>query len=219
MNNPQIDTLRKAILNSGLSAFEKYYQMTGGEWVGATPEYWYTSKIAEGISRKLPEFYVYLENSTSDFRYHSGAKAGRPSKRLNSGKADITLWKYWKTKDKYEAKCLIEVKRAWDSDKRKNEEIAKDIDRLKGSILESGKSISSAFLIVISDADDTLEKTAKVVLMERACSIKKQIETLLKNKPIRVDKYLKVSKYYKDEESMVGVLLFQLSHDKRKSHK
>ena len=217
MTNNEIQQLEKVILKAGISAFEKHYKMTDGEWVFYTPEYWYTCQIGEKINKSFPKYSISLENSIEEVRKRSKPKAGKPSKRLKSGRTDITLWKYWKNKNEYDVKTLIEVKRGWSWITKT---MGDDIDRLRAALLQT-KGIKDAFFVVITDEEDKGTKTAKEIILGRLKNIKNAIENHLaiKNHPIQVYESIQLSKLYKDDQSRAAVLLYRLRYDGRKDRK
>ncbi|MEP6343852.1 MAG: hypothetical protein ABJ275_11115 [Maricaulaceae bacterium] len=215
MNKSQINLLQKTILKSSIKAFQKYNKITEGAWLYNTPEYWYTTHIAIALKKKLPEFSFFIENSIAEVRQYATKGAGRPSKRLGTGRTDISVWKYWKSKDDYTPKCIIEVKRAWAWN---SQTMTPDIDRLCASIMETDKSISKAYFVVLSDEEDRVTKSTRSSLNERCTTIHSNIDEYINSKkmPIRVDSELKLSKYYEEDESMFAAMLFTLALDNRK---
>ena len=215
MDKSQTNLLEKTILSSSIKAFQKYYDMTEGAWLYVTPEYWYTTQIAIKLKKKLPEFCFFVENSIAEVREYAPKGGGRPSKRLSTGRTDISVWKYWKTKEDYTPKCIIEIKRGWAWN---SQTMSPDIDRLCASIRETNKTITRAYFVVLSDEEDRVSKSAEVSLNERCVTIHSNIERHIKGKklPIRVDKKLKLSKYYEEDESMFAAMLFTLTLANRK---
>ena len=212
MNSDDIKILIKAINKSAIKAFANHYEITDGDWLLNTPEYWYTSHVSLGIKNALPKFSVYIENSISEFRHYSGPKLGRPTKRLQSGKADITIWKYW-NEDKWEPKTIIEIKRAWNWDKKL---LGGDVDRLRGALLET-KKIKTAFFVIMSDEEDK-KISAQEILKNRCKHLGDEIQKYLDKDdyPIRVERFCKISKYYDEDKSRAAVFTYKLSVDNRK---
>ena len=215
MNSSENNVLIEAIKKSALKAFDEHYKLTDGEWLTHTPEYWYTSFIAQGIKKAFPKYSIYLENSVAEVRSSAQPKKGRPSKRLASGKCDISIWKYWKTRDEnncWEAKTIIEIKRAWSWD---NSTLGDDIKRLRSALFETQK-INNTFFVVMSDEQDTDKETAKQLLKNRFHYFHDKIQKYLENDSIRVDPFFKISKKYKEDESNAGIFIYKLTADNRK---
>ena len=212
------------ILKSGIKAFEKYYEMTEDHcWVFYTPEYWYTTNIAMDLRKSFrTRLSIFLEESVTDFR--SGAvrgQGGRPSKGYRSnGRADITLWKYWKTReDCWEAKSLVEIKKAWSWGK---DTLGKDLDRLCATLLETGKklrggSVDCAFLTVITDASGETKSIAKQKITKLNENLDDKVNSYIKSKntKLRSESFIKFSSYYEEDESIAAVIVFKISVDMR----
>jgi len=226
VKNADILTLELAIGRSCISAFEKYYKMSGGDWIYETPEYWYTSLIANGIKKALPTYNVCLEHSVASIRSSAGGRAGRPSKRMSKGQADISIWKYWSKRNEWDATSIIEVKKAWSWNKAT---LGADIDRLCAGLLEAGKKtvsntkkstgkISNTFLVVMTDEADREEKTAKKIISDRKVNLETSIQKYINNNswPITVSSTLTLSKKYSEDDSQAAVIVFRFNIDKRK---
>ena len=205
MQKSQADLLEKTILSSSIKAFQQYYNMTEGTWLYFTPEYWYTTQVAISLKKKIPELCFFIENSIAEVRQYAAKGSGRPSKRLGTGRTDISVWKYWKTKEDYTPKCIIEVKRAWAWN---SQTMLPDIDRLCASITETNETITNAYFLVLSDEEERASKSAKTSLNERCVTIHSNIDhhIKIKNLPIRVDSKIKLSKYYEEDQSIFVVL-------------
>ena len=210
MSSTENSIIIDAIERSAIKAFYSYYEMTDGEWILYTPEYWYTSHIALGIKKKLPKFSVYLENDVSEIRSSSGPKLGRPSKRLSRGRADVSIWKYIASNDTWKARSSIEVKRAWNWDAKT---LGDDIDRLAGFINET--SLTNVYFVILSD-EENKKNSAKKLLKKRCKDFhdKIQIHIDKQNLKIRADRSYKISK--KLDESRAAVFVYTLSSDGRR---
>lgn len=217
MKPDEVKQLEETILKAGISAFEKHYEMSDGEWVGHTPEYWYTCHIGEKIFKKFSMFYTSLESSMDEVRKCAKPKAGNPARRLKSGRTDITVWEYCETKGKYTAETIIEVKRGWSWAAKT---MGEDIDRLRAALLQTGR-IKDTFFVVMTDDADSKTETAKKKILRRQQKIKEAIEEHLSRKkhPIQVYESEKFSKHYKEDESQAAVLLYRLRYDGRKARK
>ena len=198
-------------------------------WVYHTPEYWYTTHIASSIRKAHPNLSVFLEHNVGDFRSYAGSRAGRPSGNYRtSGRADITLWKHWKTKNEneaWDAKGIIEVKKAWGWTAKNHGE---DINRLCASLLESGKKsnftqgkVDVALFVIITDEADKENQSAKVQLKKRCFYLEEKIQNYInsKNYAVTVRSKYKLSKYFEEETSMAAAFVFDLTVDKRKVKK
>ena len=218
------DEIIQTILKSGIKAFENYYEMTEEDcWVYHTPEYWYTTNIAIGLRKRFRKrFSVFLEESVTDFR--SGAvkgRGGRPSKNYrSSGRSDITLWKYWVGKDDWEAKSLIEVKRAWSWGK---DTLGKDLDRLCATLLETGRklkggSVDCAFLTIVTDANGDDRSAAKAKIKKTHSNLDKKVNTYVgkKHSNLVAESSIKFSSFYEDASSLAAVIVFRIFIDGRR---
>ena len=159
MSELEDDKIAISICASSILAFEEYDAMTeGGYWLGSTPEYWYTTNIAQSLNQTMKNRFVVLENSVTEIHeYAQRGKARLATSELRAaGRADISLWtKNWKPR------AIIEVKKGWHWDETR---FAPDIQRLLESLRDLGRksgvgTLNHAYFVLLTD---TSKKTKKL---------------------------------------------------------
>lgn len=207
------EELSQTVLIAAIRAFQEHYQMTDGEWISETPEYWYTSSVAKYLS--LAHYVVSLEHSAGDVRYAANrGKKGRPRNHYRSGgKVDLTIWGI-DDQEEYFPDALVEVKRGWSWN---SSTFVPDLRRLTTSLVETGThlkngTISFGIFLIVTDACDG--KTAvKKLLKKRFKTFKKHIKTYLQNTSddeiqFKSNSNYKLGSYYTEDESMPAAYVF-----------
>jgi len=219
--------LVSAIQKSAVKAFEKYYSDTETScWIYNTPEYLYTTKIAEGVSKAFgPKYATFLEWPLSDFRKDANTgKKGRPKKEYSKGgKTDIALYRFFKTKSDWRAEAVIEVKLGWSWN---NETIGKDVKRIAASLNETGKkhgsgTVSSGYLVFMTDDWGDNAKAAKAKIEKRRDNILSRIEDYLSDNKIAglsCTPTLKFSKFYEECDSIAACIVYEFLVDRRRKY-
>lgn len=199
-----------------IRAFQEHYQMTDGDWIYQTPEYWYTSSIAKFLS--LAHYVVSLEASAGDIREIANkGTPGRPSRHYRTnGKVDLTVWGI-DDDEEYYPDALIEIKRAWSWDAENH---GKDITRLTSALRETGKasgkgSISFGIFLIMTDVCGDSEQSTKKIVKKRFRSFDNHIRNFLGNDKSEffVDSAFQYGNYYAGDESMPAVFTFRISLD------
>jgi len=221
------EALTKTIHRSAIKSFKDYYKITNGEgWVWNTPEYWYSARIAEAIGNTFsPKITPLLEGSVSDFRsYAVKGKKGRPQKKYRSnGRADITLWTYWKTKKDWTARGIIEVKKGWGFIKGTH---GPDLDRIGASLKDTSRksgqgTVEAGFFVFITDDWGDTEKIAREKLKVKGTSMNDKIQAYMDDNfgKIRSSYSIKFSPFYSKDKSLAACFVFELNVDERRSKK
>lgn len=140
--NPKSE-IQKACLLGVKTAYDKYYEWTGGLSLDHAPESFIQSEIANSLS--TVSRYVTLEDGVRDTLISAGASI--KGKMPRNGRLDIVTWWEAGTPRKY-----IEVKKAF-----RNSAIAADAKRLR-QMVNRGGSIRKGLIVVYTSAmrSDTL---------------------------------------------------------------
>ncbi len=221
------EALTQTIHRSAIKSFKDYYKITNGEgWIWNTPEYWYSARIAEAIGKNFsPKLTPLLEGSVSDFRsYAATGKKGRPQKKYRSnGRADITLWTYWKTEKEWTARAIIEVKKGWGFIKGPH---GSDLNRigasLKGTSRKSGQgTVEAGFFVFMTDDWGNTEKEVRGKLDAKAKDMNNKIQLYMDENfgKIRSSYSRKFSPFYSEDSSLAACFVFELNVDERRSKK
>ena len=202
-----------------MQAFEKYYQMSAGDWVEDTPESWYVSSVAEYLA--LSQFCISLESSARELRQSANrGKRGRTSKMYRSnGRADIAIWEQDKDEEYY-PDGLIEIKRAF---KWSDGPFRKDLERLAVSLASTGQeagtgTITFGAFLVVSAVGASKKSDAKTHLKKRFKSFRKRVETFLngfnESNPSKVklelQSDLRLGHFYIEDKAMPSAMCFML---------
>ncbi len=227
MNNETRQQLVIAIQSSAIKAFEKYYKETEGScWIYNTPEYLYTTKIAEGVSKDFGSKYAtFLELPLKEFRKDANkGKIGRPKKEYSEGgKTDIALYRFWKTKSNWTAEAVIEIKIGWSWNALT---IGKDVKRISASLNETGKrhglgTVSSGYLVFMTDDWGDDSKHAKSKIIKRVDNILTRIEDFLSENGVvglSLKATIKFSKFHEECDSIAACIVYEFLEDKRRKY-
>ena len=207
------DSLSSTILDSAISAFQEYTEMTDGDCgVAHTPEYWYTTKIGTGIKKVLSDYAVILECPLEEFNEYSETNPGRPFKKARvNGRADITLWNH-KNGDDWKAHCIIEVKKGWGW---KKGEMGNDVTRICDSI-KRNTNVNIGYFVVLTDAEVDDNKSTENPIMsklEEPNSIKHKIIDKAKHYGLSVTMYHRFAKTKTEDNYVTAALVFEFTQE------
>jgi len=190
MPRVSLKSIGETCANSIVDAFELYLKVSAGDWVRATPEFWYSTHIATSLYEL--GCFVTLETQVKQYREDStGPIKGRRRKAERyGGKADaVVLWKTYLT-----PRGLVEIKRTWSF----TEECRKDIRRIKASMevdRENDGSLQFGLFAVATAWDDEGGKTKTRSSMEnRLNNWKESIQRILGD-GFRTDTYFRPGRY------------------------
>ncbi len=152
----------EALLDGYTHAQQEYESMSGGYWLWQAPEYYITTIISQKLHQLDGAKYITLEHGSKNTLEEAGAigKGKLPSNITERGRVDILLW--WGNAT---PRAIIEVKNQFFS----NEQLEKDIKRLKASLLRKNGSSSLQFGIFsfYQSAADGDRKTAQQKIADR----------------------------------------------------
>ena len=152
----------EALLDGYTHAQQEYESMSGGYWLWQAPEYYITTIISQKLHQLDGAKYITLEHGSKNTLEEAGAigKGKLPSNITERGRVDILLW--WGNAT---PRAIIEVKNQFFS----NEQLEKDIKRLKASLLRKNGSSSLQFGIfsLYQSAADGDRKTAQQKIADR----------------------------------------------------
>ncbi len=117
------------------NAFRKYHNWSNGYWLGAAPESFIETEIANSLSKIVP--YITLQDTVRHILEDANADLrGQKPRNSPRGRVDIIVW--WADK---KPRILIEVKKAWTKDalkkdaRRLNQLLNKDCTLEKGVLV------------------------------------------------------------------------------------
>ncbi len=129
-----------ASLDGVNNAFEKYHEWSNGWWLGAAPESFIETEIANSLSKIVP--YITLQDTIRSILENADADLRGPKPRNSSlGRMDIIVW--WANET---PRILIEVKKAWT-----NDALNKDARRLR-QLINKDSTIQKGLLVAYTAA-------------------------------------------------------------------
>lgn len=129
-----------AALDGVNNAFGKYHKWSNGWWLGAAPESFIESEIANSLSKIVP--YITLQDTIRSILEYADADLRGPKPRNSPlGRMDIIVW--WANET---PRILIEVKKAWT-----NYALNKDARRLQ-QLINKDSTIQKGLLVAYTAA-------------------------------------------------------------------
>ncbi|NJD77608.1 MAG: hypothetical protein FIB08_11015 [Candidatus Methanoperedens sp.] len=122
------------------NAFRKYHKWSNGWWLGAAPESFIETEIANSLSKIVP--YITLQDTIRSILENAEADLRGPKPRNSAlGRMDIIVW--WADET---PRILIEVKKAWT-----NYALNKDARRLR-QLINKESTIQKGLLVAYTAA-------------------------------------------------------------------
>lgn len=192
-------------------AYDQYFEMTGGYWLGSAPEYFLTVKLAEALhGGGLGP--VSLEESRRDLMKGCGLHDGRARRHKSlreAGRCDIVLWKSSRPDGDDRPRAAIEVK----CGVYMLRQIKADLD-FQIRMLERAPQYEFGMLICqLLDAESNRKGTARDILRQRADAVRNHATAACAQRRISV-RANRSPIYYADDEDAAGVLILGLSRSR-----